>query len=290
MYFKQIRAPRPIQITRKNAEAHAALPNIRNDRVLKQDRLDAYKRMIVNGTMRPVTWATARCVETGETYRVNGQHTATAYMQVERVPENSYAMVEEYVCDTLEDVVRLYQTFDSKSAVRAQSEIYKAFAGTDDRLADVQARLVEKCIGGIAVSKGGGSMVYDRFANATADRATDMLRHIDFVLWVNNNFRAGQHSHMVRVGCIAAMFSSWQKCQRDCKTFWLEIRDETNASPDHPTRKLSRFLLKFTANGKAGPSAIRGEYVACLHAWNAYRKNAPVRLCYMPTAEVPSVS
>jgi len=290
MYFKQIRAPRPIHITRKNAEAHAALPNIRNDRLLKQDRIDAYKTMIVSGTMRPVTWATARCVETGETYRVNGQHTAHAYMQAERVPDDSYAMLEEYVCDTLEDVARLYQTFDSKSAIRTQSEIFKAFAGTNDRLADVQSKIVEKCISGIAVVRGGGRIMYDRFTNATADKATDMLNNIDFVLWVNENFKAGQHSHLVRVGCIGAMFASWQKCQRDCRSFWLEVRDETNTDPEHASRKLSRFLMKYSTKAKAGRDGIRHEYVVCILSWNSYRKKKPIRIAYLPTADVPAVS
>lgn len=290
MYYKQIRAPRPLKITTELAKQHAQLPNIRNDRMLKQERIDAYKLMISSGTMRPVTWATARCIETGETYRVNGQHTAHAYMQVQSIPADSYAMLEEYVCDTLDDVARLYQTFDVKSSARTQSEIYKAFAGTSDRLVDVQAKIIEKCIGGIAVVRGGGRVIYDRFTNTTADKATEMLNHIDFVLWVNDNFKAGQNSHMVRVGCIAAMFASWQKCQRDCKVFWLEVRDETNTSPEHATRKLSRFLMKFTANAKAGRDAIRHEYVSCLQAWNSYRKKKPVRICYQPTAEVPAVS
>jgi hypothetical protein len=290
MYYKQIRAPRPIQISRKIAEAHAALPNIRNDRQLKQERIEAYKSMIANRTMRPVTWATARCVETGETYRVNGQHTAHAYMQVEQVPEDSYAMLEEYVCDTLEDVARLYQTFDSKSANRSQSEIFRAFAGTNERLGDVQSKIVDKCVSGIAVARGGGRIVYDRFTNATADKAIDMLNNIDFVVWVNEHFKNGQHSHMVRVGCIAAMFSSWQKCQRDCKSFWLEVRDETNTDSEHPSRKLSRFLLKYSATAKAGRDSIRHEYVVCLQCWNSYRKKKPVRIAYQPTAEVPAVS
>ena len=291
MHYRQSKAPRPVLITKAIAERHAALPMLGMDRKLNPVRLGAYVKMIEAGVMRPVPWAVARCIETCETYRVNGQHTANAYASVAEIPADSYAIMEEYVCDTIADVAHLWKTYDSALSVRNSTEIMRAFAVTDPLLGSVATRVLMTIAGSIRVHKDGGLLLVGKNnRNDIASRASDLLCETDFAMWVNDTFTIARHPHLMRTGAIAAMYATWGKCQRDTQTFWTEVREESNPDNRSATRKCAKMLWHMYADKKSNPSTVREQYGRCILLWNAYRKNTSTEVRYIPTGKTPAVA
>ena len=93
MSFELIGTPRAQKVSKKMAETWSRMEQVRNDRLLSVKRVEAYMLMASKGMMRPVQWAKALCLETSETYRVNGKHTSTAFSQMETIPDYVTAIV-----------------------------------------------------------------------------------------------------------------------------------------------------------------------------------------------------
>lgn len=291
MHYRQSKAPRPVLITKAIADRHAALPMLGMDRKLNPVRLGAYVKMIEAGVMRPVPWAVARCIETSETYRVNGQHTANAYASVAEIPSDSYAIMEEYVCDTIADVAHLWKTYDSALSVRNSTEIMRAFAVTDETLSGIATRTLMLVAGAIRVHKDGGLLLVGaNNRNDIASRASDLLCETGFAAWVNDNFTRVKHPHLLRSGAVAAMYATWGKCQRDTQTFWTEVREESNPDNHSASRKCAKMLWQMYAKKKSNPSTVREQYVRCIMLWNAYRKNTSAEVRYIPSNKTPAVA
>lgn len=291
MHYRQSKAPRPVLITKDIAQKHADLPMLGMDRKLNQVRLGAYVKMIEAGVMRPVPWALARCIETGETYRVNGQHTSNAYASVAKIPANSYAIMEEYVCDTIADVAHLWRTYDSALSVRNSTEIMRAFAVTDSTLASISTRTLMLIAGAIRIHKDDGTLLVGaNNRNDIASRASDLLCETDFAAWVDSNFTRVKSPHILRSGAVAAMYATWGKCQRDASTFWTEVRDESNPDNRSASRKCGKMLWQMCATKKSNPSTVREQYVRCIMLWNAYRRNTSAEIRYVASGRTPAVA
>lgn len=292
MDFKLASQPKIVSITRDLAEQHMELPKINKDRTLKPQRVERWIGEIKKGTMRPVLWARAVCLEDGQTYRMNGQHTATAYMRVERIPDRSYAIVEEYICDTREDLPRLWQTFDSQMCSRTGMDIANAYRSVDDEMESVPTRTLAVAASGIELSQSGGSFMggFGSFRCPAQDRLDRAMAHRDFILWIDSLLDRHKHQHIYRVGVVAAIFSAWQRCHRDCKEFWTEVRDECNPDIHSASRRTAKWLMQNCARRRANPSVTREEYVRCLMWWNAYRTGGSVDIRYSSNTKIPAVA
>lgn len=109
MSWKLISRPKTQKVTKALAKQFAEMDAAPHDRPLSERRLQVYTRLLNEGQFRPVAWTLATCRETGGTYRINGKHTSVMLSNLEDIPE-FYVTIEEYSCDTLEDVARLYAT------------------------------------------------------------------------------------------------------------------------------------------------------------------------------------
>lgn len=307
MSWKLIGKPSTQRVTKKLATTYAEMDPAPHDRPLSERRLQVYTRQFKDGLFRPCTWASAICKETGGVYRVNGKHTSTLLSGLDQLPEY-YVTIEEYECDTLEDVAKLYATFDSNLQSRTARDIYLSFAATVTELNDLPANVIVLAVTGMSVSKG---KTYLNPAGTTttrgqpADRAEVLLDHPEFVLWLHSVLSAGpdnprgrdgrsQSKHMQRAPVVGAMFDSWNKAKTAATEFWSAVRDESGDSPQKPDRKLARYLLTAGVDMGAGVRSRlrtvtpREMYVKCLHAWNAWRKGETTNLNYYADKEVPT--
>lgn len=285
--------PKTLRVTRQLAQEFAEMEPAPHDRPLNERRLMVYERALKAGGFRPVAWAKCYCKETGATYRVNGKHTSTLLATIAELPE-FYATVESYEADTLEDVARLYATFDSRSQVRTTSDINRTFAATVPELARIGRSTIDLLVSGISYERW-----QDQYAHTPAtERAELLLDHIDFASWFCSTIgekRGNESLHLHRAPVVGAMLATWKRSQKDCTRFWVAVRDETGAHPTMPDRKLARWLLQWSVNlgngAKSIPSrkaAPREFFVKSLHAWNAWRKGQTTDLKYFPQARVPT--
>lgn len=292
--------PKTQKVTRSLAKQFSEMEPAPHDRPLSERRLTVYESLIKRNQFRPVTWATAICKETDGLYRVNGKHTSTLLSTVEPLPE-FYVTVEEYECETLDDVARLYATFDSNMQSRTAKDIYLSFASTVKEFAGIPTKIITTAPSSIYYAKFGES-THSR--TQPADRAEMLLEYSEFVCWLadlvaKGTTHEGQRSkqrcsQLLRVPVVAAMFSSWSRAQKSSTEFWAAVRDDSGIAQNSPDRKLSRYLLvtgmrKMDRGGKLRISSDREIYVKCLHAWNAWRKGVTTDLKYYPDAKIPAV-
>lgn len=295
MGWKLVSSPKTYKATRKLAERFATMDPAPKDRLLSERRLQVYEQLLGRGEFRPVTWASAYCEETDGTYRVNGKHTSVLLSRANPLPE-LYVTVEEYACDTLEDVARLYATFDSKMQSRTANDIYRSFASCVPELDIVSQRVISLSIGGVWYAQYQDNYTTNRSA---AERAEAILEHHDFALWAYQVFPGGAKpaSHLLRLAVFAAAFATYQKSKEAATQFWLAVIEESGTKADLPDRKLAKYLLThFSAKGgHQGAKSMRyrvGDreiFVKCLHAWNAWRRGEATNLQYYAEADIPAV-
>jgi hypothetical protein len=302
MSWKLLDRPKTSRVTKKLAKEFAEMEAAPHDRPLSERRLQVYGKLLVAGQFRPVTWASALCSETGGLYRVNGKHTSILLSGLETMPE-FFVTLEEYECDTLEDVAKLYATFDSSMQSRTAKDIYLSFAATVPELKDVGERTITTAITGIAYAKMGQD-IYGR--TQPAERAEMVIDHPEFVLWLSGLVSGGplpseigssskqRCNQLLRQPVAAAMFSTWTKAKGAASEFWSAVRDESGTSASSADRKLSRYLLvigmkKMDRGGHLRTAGPREVYVKCLHAWNAWRNKETTNLNYYSDKKVPTV-
>jgi hypothetical protein len=295
MSWTQTGKPQVVRITAKLAKEFVEMEAAPGDRALSERRLQVYRKVRSEGGFRPVTWAKVWCTETGQWYRVNGKHTSTLFSDGESL-DGLYAVVEQYECETLDDVARLYATFDSGVQMRNVADINRTFAKTVPELKDLKDRLINTLVSAMNYNpeweKG------TSYTRSPVERAEVLFDNVGVCLWVQEvigEHRSPQTQHLWRAPVAAAMIACYKKSQRAATEFWTAVRDETGTKPDLPDRKLAKFLsVTRSVLGPGSPRvpnrfkiSEREYYVKSIHAWNAWRKDETTNLNYYANAKSP---
>jgi hypothetical protein len=302
MSWKADGRPQPVKVTRKLAETWAAMDAAHQDRPLSERRLDVYRRVLAEGGFRPVSWAKVYCKETGQWYRVNGKHTSTLFSSLDPkkpFPEQ-WVVIESFKADTLEDVARLYSTFDSRTQMRTVSDINRSFAASIPELADIHPRVIDLMVSGLAFATWPTSEGGHGDENLTAvDRAELLFDNVEVVLWLTKLVqRVPSQMHLCRQPVVASMIGSWRKNKTEATEFWTAVRDETDPIPESASRKLAKWLLTMNMSRGANSSGIarkykagpREFYVRCVKYWNAWRDGREeVDVRYYADSEIPEI-
>lgn len=300
MSWRQIEKPRTVIASKGLVEEFANMEPVPHDRPLSEKRMQVYERILRNKEFRTVTWASVVCVETNCTYRVNGKHTATMLAKLDPVPE-FHVTVERYQAETLNDVAKLYNTFDSSLASRTTSDINQAFAATIRELAGTPPKVVNLTV---------SAATFHQWEDAElrrvppAERAELLIDNVSFALWLRAfipgrggavEHRTGSTKPLIRGPVVAAMLATFRKGPRLCEEFWSAVRDETATDRDDPTRTLARYLVRAAIAGGGRGSNVAGKkmvgtreiYAKCIHGWNAWRKGETTALNYHASAPLP---
>ena len=294
MAYELVGTPKTEKMTQSLATRFRDMDPVPHDRPLNPRRVEAYRKMLDAGLFRPVQWATVHCNETQATYRVNGKHTSNLFAEYEELPQPIHATIEHYHCDDLDDVARLYATFDSRTQVRTTNDINRAFAAIDPDLAEIPTKIVNLCVTAVAYVRHG-----DHYANKPAAERAECLLEPDcklFVAWVRDVLQANNDNtrHLWRSPVGAAMYATFLRSRKSANEFWLAVRDGTGATPKSPDRVLHRFLLSKSVKGSNAAArssqlvAPREMFVKCLHAWNAWRRDTTTDLKYHAQGKIPA--
>lgn len=293
MAWKMVGKPATHKVTHALAERYATMEPAPGDRFLKSSRVDYLTNAATGGHFRTCEWASAHCKETGKTYRVNGKHTSTAFAAMNgSLPKDIHVIAEHYECDTLEDVAKLYATFDTRNSIRTTSDINRSFAAGIEDLASIGPDIINVCVTGMSMATWGSG----EHRNVGAEVRANLLNQSpDFVLWVANTIgnKSEKTRHVFRGAVVAAMFQTWQKAKKDATAFWGLVLDGSGPSHTSPDRVLHKFLLTSRVRilaraGTAAPIDNRALMAKCLHAWNAWRRNTTTDLKYHASAKMPA--
>ncbi len=261
------------------------------DRMLDDRRVTRHKASVSKGRFRPCVWARVFCKETGKTYRVNGKHTSTMMSELNGELKNQFVIIEDYEADTLLDMADLYATFDSRDTLRTTGDINKSFSHAIHAISEVDSATVNLSVTAIAICTWGFSYSPVR----AEERAALLEANQDFVLWMNDMLHGipnVDRKTIKRSPVAAAMFKTWARDRKASQEFWVLVRDGSGPKHTSPDRKLNKFLLSACVASPNGSSASvrctqREMHVKCLHAWNAWRRNAATDLKVHATAAIP---
>ncbi|VTR92126.1 unnamed protein product [Gemmata massiliana] len=289
--------PEATYVTSELANNFANMEAAHTDRPLSDRRLEVYQRYLESGEFRPVVWAKAFCKETKKFYRVNGKHTSTLFSQLDlpRIPP-LLAIVEEYVCDTLADVARLYNTYDSTVQGRSSGDINKAVSACIPSLDEVDGKFINLAVAALAFAEDpttqgrfvGSSEDSTRHALTAPERAEVLNEHTDEVLWLyklTGNKLKGSLLHRVPVA--AAIVTTKRVDENAALEFWTAVRDRSGPSPDCQDRVLGEFLM--TSKLKSDGNHSREFYCRCLSHWNYWRKGEKKVVRYLMDSPIPQV-
>jgi hypothetical protein len=294
--FKKLEKPKTVLVTRGLVDEFVNMETLPSDRPVSERRLMIYRKSLKAGEFRPVTWASALCEETGTTYRVNGKHTSILLSECSTLPNDFYVVIERYSCETMEDVARLYSTFDSSMSSRTSGDIVNSFASTVKEFAGLPKHTFPLVVAAASYHKWG----FDYYSHPAPERAELLLDNIDFTIWLAGILypkdRDGERAkHIIRSPVTAAMLGTWNKAKNQSDAFWKHVRDEDEPQGT-PSRVLARYLsrniVKNMFRGRTQERAVvtfREMMVRCIHAWNAHRNGASTQLKYSPQAKVPAI-
>lgn len=296
--WKLLGTPKIVKMTPAIAKEFKAMEPAPGDRDLADNRAEKLKAMVVAKNFRPCVWAKAYCKETGKTYRVNGKHTSNIMAELNGETKGLFAMVELYECDTLDDLAKLYATFDSRVSVRSTGDINRSFSRAIVELEGVVSATVNVAISGLSRAIWG-----EKYSRVTSpEQRAELLRaNTDFILWIDSLFHGisnKDRNAIRRAPVVAAMYLTWQKDKKAANEFWTLVRDGSGAKHTSGDRRLNKYLLttvvasgainknRSTAQGLAPGCEM---FVKCIHGWNAWRRNAVTDLKYYANAECPKV-
>jgi len=232
----------------------------------------------------------------GTTYRLNGQHTATAVLEVSEKNEDfalpGVTLITFNVSDEAE-LRKLYARID-RGAARTNVQVTNSIlAGTTD-FVSTSARVLKLLPTGLAFMRFENSTDRKIYAGETAahDVQGDFLELSKRVSAFMDelDYRPSHHGHMFRGPVVAALYATFTIDDEDAQTFWQAVATGVGfESETEPAARLRQTLVNTTIHGghlhRGSKVRLGAEevYRACLHAWNRYREGATFQQALRPT-------
>lgn len=275
-----------VPLTQELATEFATMETFAGERPRKPKRLKFLNARLENNQFYSPRWAVAWL--DGRKIRVNGQHSSIVLANANgRFPKNLQVIIDEFECDTDQDLAELFAQFDSRESGRSDGDMVGAHAKVHSEFTNVNNTYIDRLVRGIAFHVTGG---YADGHPTSEERARLIHNNRDFVrqYWemAKPRWIAG------RLGAHAAMFASYTSNKSEAFTFWNLVATEAHPDPEHPTRKLRKWLDSIVVEGRSKSGRTdewtpRAVYVKCLRAWNAFRTGQPTDLRYHKKSPLP---
>ena len=284
----KLKGKREITFTKKEAlRILEEVEEFPGDRSLKQSHVDELVKAMIRETFQWPLVDIITCTCDGKLYRMNGQHTAWARLELDE-SYDSVAKVTllEYEAKTIEDVRILYSSIDRGSPRTKNNVIHSYLAGKPE-FQEIKGRVMAAIPSGFALwfwPTKNERRQYD------GDEIALLLQtqFLDLTLTVGKFLGKFNHKdckHIYRGPVIAAMFATFQKAPQIAAKFWEPIGDGVGFdNRNDPRLKLRTFLMEVSVGMGAGALSdkkkVSQEYMlrCCLVAWRAHRENRTLQL------------
>lgn len=232
---------------------------IDRERSLKLNRLQKLHERIKTYGALPFRWQCARIVSLNETVRINGQHSSYLITQhPELITDKMVVLLDEYICDTEEDVANLYSQIDSSDSARTQGEINISTAASVG-LGDCDKYVVNLSITALSMEKWGDSY-RNQLKEARAILIKENSEFVRFFDSIKSEINSRQWTLLRRVPVVRAILATWRIDVDACFAFWLLVAKESAPEASDPSRRLARHLATTTVAG-GGRASRRGRGV-----------------------------
>jgi len=264
-------------LTHDLAAAFAAMKPSPTERPLMKKRLTDLRNKIDNDLAVSFHWATADL--DGETYRVNGQHTAHLLADMNgKFPEGLSVHMDKYKVADESGLAVLFRQFDPRNSGRTPADVAGAYQGLEEDLRDVPRPIAKLAIEGIAwfhkeiegLPPIVGDDRYEYFHET---------EYHEFIRWAGKLFSV-KTPELNGIPIAAAMWGTWEANETPAREFWDEVARGGNPESDEaPTTKLDNWLKALKDKKQPGYVAkvkAPSIYQGCIHAWNAWRRDDTV--------------
>ncbi len=282
----ELRREKKKPFDRAKATEILELPEFVGDRRLNQSHVDGLVRAMQRGTFHAEWVSIITCfLETdGKTYRMNGQHTAWARMEM---PDSWPCEVKclEYVAKTEEDMRTLYSSID-RSSPRTKANVIDSYLAGTDQFGHLKSRVLRILPQGFSIWL--WHTPHERKRHDGDDVAFLLkTEHFDLAIKVARfmNKQPDTQKCILRAAVVGAMFATFNRAPQIAEKFWAPVGDGLNFDKKSDPRLVLRNWLIQTAVGTGAGSRtdkkkVTQEYMvrACLVAWNAYRQNRPLQV------------
>jgi len=231
----------------RRLNAHGGITCEREEKARREALI---KAKILNGEMRPFTWALAEVKEyphERECHRVDGQHSSTVFLgfgdeEWQRVRFPVVVFWEEQECDTIGDLPTLFEQYNPPWSSRSAEDLVGVHAGIHaDLLPLLKDRYVSvKTTAGLSwhAVKLEGKPKGSQFQAMHDNDVTHA-----FLLWCASFLQKRKTEEMLHKVVLGAMRHVFPTAEDGGRTFWENVAlGKTRNEEEKPAYKLAVFL------------------------------------------------
>jgi hypothetical protein len=271
-----------VPLTRELAEQFRDLEPSPTEREISPSRMKMLRQKAEAGQLVTFQWSRARLGE--RVWRMNGQHSANMLCELNgKFPEGLYAHIDDYDVDQMDGLALLFRQFDDRKSGRTVGDVAGAYQGLVPELVAVPRDIAKLGIEGIAW--------YERYVEGISPPAGDDVYNLfnraanhPFLQWLGSLFDIKTPELRERT-TVAAMFGTFVTSETGAREFWHQVaRGGIEYEDQAPSTVLDRWLKTYEETkpadrAKAGLAGLKPAdfYSGCVYAWNAYRRNKPIR-------------
>jgi hypothetical protein len=261
MYYKKSTRIEPL--TQDLAKQVAAMPGLPGERQIRGARLKFLHNHLRNGSFVGPNWAVAIHETSGETFRINGQHSSNmlANLGQEDFPEGLNVTIDTYgFTDMREDAPGLFNLFDHPRSARSDTDFMGISRAFYPEFANMDNAFLVKVASGIDAN------IRLRMEKADSSTKTiiyeELFPHRDhgyyflkeeyrqFAVWLYQWRETTHFPFIGRNGVTSEILDDW-RAEADFSTeFWGYVFRENHPDPEHESRELVRDLQLLSMKSK----------------------------------------
>ncbi len=281
------------KVTLDAAKARWLLQDLKQfvaDRPMTKSHVAYLASEMQQGRFLPEMTTIVVCQLGNDTYRLNGQHTASAVLKVaeenEKFAVPNVSLVT-YCAKSEEELRQLYARID-RGASRTNGQVANSLLVGTEKLGGLSRKVLGLLPVGLSIWQFESSE--DRKVYGGESAANDVQGEFIELSQRIGAFmdelipRSGHHDHMFRGPVIAALYATFSVDAEDALVFWKAVATGVGfESENEPAARLRQMLQNLHVHGgqavrtnsqKKKPSVGQEPmYRACVHAWNRYRQN-----------------
>lgn len=278
---------RMIKLDHDHAFKYCDLPIFEGERQITDPHVQLLYDRMKRGSFNPNLVVIAACEFAGVTYKINGQHTCWAIVNMPpsfsmRVREIKYAVTSE------ENLKSVYSMFDQNLA-RTEGHLTKVRLVNTDVTAGLRSSLINLLSSGLKYwlfeAKQDRSRHKDEEVAMLARLHKETFRNVGFMIQDNGDMIG----NIKRQPVVAAMMATFDKMPRGAADFWQPTIDGLNLTDKNDPRwRLKKYLedsgLGTSSRGSTRkPVSPEAMYRVCILAWSKWRREEESRGSLRPT-------
>jgi hypothetical protein len=281
------------RLTIDRAVEYVQLPVFRGEREPGDEWAQYLLGEMVRGSFNWDLVILARCKLNGVEYKVNGQHTCWARLDVKLTND---PLVREivYSVDTDEQLRRIYRTFD-RVKIRSDPQLMQIELMGQDLDPEITKTWATLAASGLRLWKYENKESYRRARpeQISALVASPEIKPIFTVVCLFGQQHSGAAASAIikRQAVVAAMLVTFTKDPAAAATFWADIADGTNLVKGDPRWLLYNYLVRSKLYMRSGVAHASSEhqvvntedmYRVCLNMWNKWRAGEQITVVRAP--------